>query len=119
MCWKGYNFGDSVLISSEIISKGTLQSLHVIQLDIELKRDEILTNNIRTIPTEHLTHLQNNGIVKTGCRLHANDVLVGKLKLTIKSNDDVNSTNRCSLVYKDSSIRLQNDIQNATVIDVQ
>ncbi|PIM95944.1 hypothetical protein [Candidatus Hodgkinia cicadicola] len=119
MCWKGYNFEDSVLISSEIVSKGTFQSLHVIQLDIELRKDEVLTNNIKTIPTKHLIHLQNNGIVKTGCKLHANDVIVGKIKFTTKPNNDVNSTNRYSLVYKDSSIRLQNDIQSATVIDVQ
>ncbi|PIM95422.1 DNA-directed RNA polymerase subunit beta, partial [Candidatus Hodgkinia cicadicola] len=119
MCWKGYNFEDSVLISSDIVSKGTFQSLHVMQVDIELEKNEILTNKIKTIPTKHLTNLQNNGIVKIGCKLHANDVLVGKIKPTIESDNGSDIPNQYALVYKDSSIRLQNDIQSATVIDVR
>ncbi len=98
---------------------GTFQSLHVMQVDIELEKSKILTNKIETIPTKHLTNLQNNGIVKIGCKLHANDVLVGKIKPTIESNNSTDFSNRYALVYKDSSIRLQNDIQNATVIDVR
>ncbi len=46
MCWKGYNFEDSVIVSSKIISKEIFRSLHVIQTDIELEKDEILTNEI-------------------------------------------------------------------------
>ena len=48
-----------------------------------------------------------------------NDVLVGKIKLTIESNNDADYPKQYSLVYKDTSIRLQNNIQSATVIDVQ
>ena len=36
MCWKGYNFEDSVIISDNVIRKGMFKSLHIIDFEIKV-----------------------------------------------------------------------------------
>ncbi|PIM96150.1 DNA-directed RNA polymerase subunit beta [Candidatus Hodgkinia cicadicola] len=83
MCWEGYNFEDSVIISNNVINKGIFKSLHIINLKTTVKRtpsgNEWLSPNITDIPIKYRRCLDSNGIVKVGSNVHEDDVLVGKL----------------------------------------
>ncbi|PIM95885.1 hypothetical protein [Candidatus Hodgkinia cicadicola] len=83
MCWEGYNFEDSVIISNNVINKGIFKSLHIINLKTKVKQtpsgNEWLSPNITDVPMKHRRCLDSNGIVKVGSNVHEGDVLVGKL----------------------------------------
>ncbi|PIM96729.1 DNA-directed RNA polymerase subunit beta [Candidatus Hodgkinia cicadicola] len=83
MCWQGYNFEDSVIISDNVISKGIFNSLHITDLETKIMRtssgDEWLSANIIEIPKKYRRYLDPNGIVKVGSNVQRGDVLVGKL----------------------------------------
>ncbi|PIM96902.1 DNA-directed RNA polymerase subunit beta [Candidatus Hodgkinia cicadicola] len=85
MCWEGYNFEDSVIISSNVINKGIFKSLHIIDLKTKVRRtpsgNEWLSPSITDIPMKYRRCLDSNGIVKVGSNVHEDDVLVGKLIL--------------------------------------
>ncbi len=70
MCWKGYNFEDSVIISQSVISKGIFKSLHIMDLETKVMKtssgDEWLSANIVEIPTKYRRYLDYNGIVRVG-----------------------------------------------------
>ncbi|PIM95577.1 DNA-directed RNA polymerase subunit beta, partial [Candidatus Hodgkinia cicadicola] len=83
MCWNGYNFEDSVILSEDVINKGYFKSLHIIDLETKVMRtefgDEWLSADIIEIPMKHRKWLDANGIVKKGSIVSEGDVLVGKL----------------------------------------
>ncbi|PIM96856.1 DNA-directed RNA polymerase subunit beta [Candidatus Hodgkinia cicadicola] len=83
MCWEGYNFEDSVIISNNVVNKGIFKSLHIIDLKTDVKRtpsgNEWLSPNITDIPIKYRRCLDSNGIVKVNSNVHEDDVLVGKL----------------------------------------
>ncbi|PIM95245.1 DNA-directed RNA polymerase subunit beta [Candidatus Hodgkinia cicadicola] len=83
MCWEGYNFEDSVIISDNVIRKGMFKSLHIIDYEIKVIKTssgyEWLSPNITEIPMKYRRYLDSNGIVKVGSNVQENDVLVGKL----------------------------------------
>ncbi|PIM96012.1 hypothetical protein [Candidatus Hodgkinia cicadicola] len=83
MCWEGYNFEDSVIISDNVINKGVFKSFHITDLETKVMKttsgNEWLTPNINGIPMKYRRHLDHNGIVKVGSNVRKDDVLVGKL----------------------------------------
>ena len=83
MCWNGYNFEDSILISDNVIKKGIFKSFHITDLETKVMRtssgNKWLSPNITEIPMKYRRCLDSNRIVKVGSNLQENDVLVGKL----------------------------------------
>ncbi|PIM94820.1 DNA-directed RNA polymerase subunit beta [Candidatus Hodgkinia cicadicola] len=83
MCWEGYNFEDSVIISDNVIIKGIFKSFHITDLETKVMKtpsgNEWLSSNIVGIPMKYRRHLDHNGIVKVGSNVRKDDVLVGKL----------------------------------------
>ncbi|PIM95038.1 DNA-directed RNA polymerase subunit beta [Candidatus Hodgkinia cicadicola] len=85
MCWRGYNFKDSVILSENVINKGIFKSIHITDLETKVMRtehgDERLSADIIEIPMEYRRFLDSDGIVKVGSVVQEGDVLVGKLVL--------------------------------------
>ncbi|PIM96484.1 DNA-directed RNA polymerase subunit beta [Candidatus Hodgkinia cicadicola] len=85
MCWKGYNFEDSVILSENVINKGVFESLHIMDLETKVMKtehgNEWLSPDIIEIPMKYRKHLDTNGVVKEGSKVQEGDVLVGKLVL--------------------------------------
>ncbi|PIM96056.1 DNA-directed RNA polymerase subunit beta [Candidatus Hodgkinia cicadicola] len=83
MCWEGYNFEDSVIISDNIISKGIFKSFHITELETKIMKtpfgNELLSSDIIELPIKYRRYLDLNGIVKVGSNVREGDVLVGKL----------------------------------------
>ncbi len=80
ICWNGFNYEDSVLISKSIVENGTFNSLHIMDLESKVIKNQfgkdLLTNNISSAPRKWLL---NNGVIKVGSIVFKNDVLIGKL----------------------------------------
>ncbi|MGP1918476.1 MAG: hypothetical protein ACTS4V_00305 [Candidatus Hodgkinia cicadicola] len=125
MCWGGFNYEDSVVLSEDVVARGLFQSIHVLELSAEVLEtaygNEILTNKISSISSHHLTKLSPAGLISIGATVTHGDVLVGKLTPTVSTQfesagDIVKILNIEST--KDSSIYVPSNIENATVIDV-
>ncbi|PIM96953.1 DNA-directed RNA polymerase subunit beta [Candidatus Hodgkinia cicadicola] len=96
MCWRGYNYEDSVLISEDVINRGDFNSFHIVDVETKVERtkfgNEWLSNNIRGMSQMCLEHLDKTGIVKLGSHVREGDVLVGKLMPTRVKGTDLNSS---------------------------
>ncbi len=107
MCWDGFNYEDSILISKRIIEEGILDSIHIMELEIKVNRtqfgNDLLTNEIKQIPFIHRKCLLENGIIELGSMVFKGDVLVGKLSPIFDVNDNnifasFNSENKQSVI---------------------
>ncbi len=129
MCWKGYNYEDSILLSEDVVRRGLLHSMHIVSLDVEVFKttngDEILTNKSNVDEAVGDNKLMDNGFVKVGSLVNEGDVLVGKLTPIARSksteaNDLSHSmlTNETSVRYIDSSVRVPIGIRRAVVLEI-
>ncbi|MGP1918129.1 MAG: hypothetical protein ACTS4U_00215 [Candidatus Hodgkinia cicadicola] len=125
MCWGGFNYEDSVVLSEDVVARGLFQSLHIIEFSTEVLKtiygNEILTNRIPSIDKARLTHLLPDGLIPIGTDVTCGDVLVGKITPTAETQfkftgETVRILNIEST--KNSSIYVPSNIENATVVDV-
>ena len=83
MPWEGYNFEDSILVSEELVKKGTYTSIHIEEFEV-LARDtrlgnEEITRDIPNVGEEVLKDLDESGVIRLGAEVVQGDVLVGKI----------------------------------------
>ncbi|MBI2996018.1 MAG: DNA-directed RNA polymerase subunit beta [Candidatus Melainabacteria bacterium] len=83
MPWEGYNFEDAILISERLVMDDTYTSIHIEKLEIDARSTKLgpeeITREVPNVSEESLRHLDENGIVRIGARVFADDVLVGKI----------------------------------------
>ncbi len=122
MCWEGFNYEDSILVSSSVVEKGTLDSLHIMDLEVKVLKTlfgiELLTNELESVLPKHYKYLPKNGIVAIGSFVREGDVLVGKLSPVV--NNFINEINGNRDQFKthmiDSSLKVPEGISSAFVI---
>ncbi len=83
MPWGGYNFEDSILVSSRLVRDGVYTSVHieefeVVARDTKLGKEEI-TRDIPNVGDEALKDLDESGIIRLGAEVRSGDILVGKV----------------------------------------
>ncbi len=83
MPWGGYNFEDSILVSSRLVRDGVFTSIHVEEFetlarDTKLGKEEI-TRDIPNVGEDALRNLDDSGIIRLGAEVKPSDVLVGKV----------------------------------------
>ena len=83
MPWHGYNFEDAIIVSERIVKEDVYTSVHIEEFEVEardtkLGREE-LTRDIPNVGEEALKNLDESGIVRTGAKVKAGDILVGKV----------------------------------------
>jgi DNA-directed RNA polymerase subunit beta len=128
MPWNGYNFEDSILISSRIVRDDVFTSIHIEEFEI-VARDtrlgpEEITRDIPNASEETLRHLDEVGIVRIGAEVKAGDVLVGKV--TPKSESPMTPEEKLlraifgekAADVRDSSLHLPPGVQG-TVVEVR
>jgi len=128
MSWRGYNFEDSILISSNIIRDDVFTSVHMEEFeciirDTRLGPEEV-TRDIPNVTEDYLYNLDEYGIVNIGSNINPGDVLVGKI--TPKSESPVNAEEKLlraifgekSIDVKDSSLYTPPGV-SGTVVDVR
>ncbi len=83
MPWNGYNYEDAIVLNERIIKDDVYTSVHIYEevCDVrELKHGlEELTADIPGVKPEHLTHLDESGIIKVGTYVKPGMILVGKI----------------------------------------
>ena len=83
MPWGGYNFEDSILISSRVVKEDLFTSVHIEEFectarDTKLGKEEI-TRDIPNVGEEAMAQLDEAGIVRIGAEVKTGDILVGKI----------------------------------------
>lgn len=128
MCWKGYNFEDSILISERLVANEKLTSMHIVELKCIARStklgDEEITADIPNVGVSALSSLDDSGIVRIGAEVRTGDILVGMV--TPKSEEQLTpEENLLRAIFgekasnvKDSSLRVPPGVKG-TVIDVQ
>ncbi|AUG91502.1 DNA-directed RNA polymerase subunit beta [Candidatus Hodgkinia cicadicola] len=110
MVWNGLNYEDSVVLSEDVVARGALQSLHMLECEVKLYKT-VLGDEVLADVFESDRRLTENGVVSVGSVVSDGDVLVGKFTPSCVS---------CSqLVYRDSSYKLPVGTGRATVVSVQ
>ncbi len=83
MPWGGYNFEDAVLVSEKLIKDDTYTSIHIEDFELQVRDTkrgvEEITREIPNVSEETVRNLDEDGIIRIGARVKANDILVGKV----------------------------------------
>ncbi len=126
--WNGYNYEDAILISERVVKEDIFTSIHLSEFEAEVRENKTgadrLTRDIPNVSEKKLENLDEEGIVRIGAKVKANDILVGKV--TPKAEND--STPELKLLrtlfgdkakdVKDTCRRVPAGV-SGTVIDVQ
>ncbi|MGL9682277.1 MAG: DNA-directed RNA polymerase subunit beta/beta' [Wolbachia sp.] len=128
MSWQGYNFEDSIIISSEVVKKDLFTSVHIEEFECVVHDtplgSEKITRAIPGVNEENLYHLDDSGIVKIGTRVGPGYILVGKVtpkpSLSLPPETKLLMTifGEKSFDCADSSLYTSPDVEG-TVIDVR
>ena len=83
MPWKGYNFEDAIVISEKVVKDDVFTSLHIDEFSLDVREtklgDEEFTSDIPNVNEDATGDLDENGIIRVGCRVKPGDILVGKI----------------------------------------
>ena len=83
MPWKGYNFEDAIVISEKVVKEDIFTSVHIDEYSLEVRDTkrgvEELTADIPNVSEEATKDLDENGIIRIGAEVGANDILIGKI----------------------------------------
>ncbi|ATW05910.1 DNA-directed RNA polymerase subunit beta [Candidatus Hodgkinia cicadicola] len=110
MVWNGLNYEDSVVLSEDVVARGVLQSLHMLECEVKLYRT-LLGDEVLADVFESDRCLTEGGVARVGSVVNDGDVLVGKFTPL---------RNSCGqIVYMDSSYKLPVGTGGASVVSVQ
>ncbi len=83
MPWEGYNYEDAFVISERLLYDDLFTSLHIEKFEIEIRQTKLgmeeVTSDLPNASEYSTRNLDENGIIKIGTWVTAEDILVGKL----------------------------------------
>ena len=83
MTWEGYNYEDAVLINERLVRDDVYTSIHIEEYEQEARDTKLgpeeITRDIPGVGEDTLKDLDENGIIRIGAEVRANDILVGKV----------------------------------------
>lgn len=83
MPWEGYNFEDAVLISERLVRDEVFSSIHIEKYEAEARTTKLgpeeITREVPNVGEDALKNLDDQGIIRIGARVYADDILVGKI----------------------------------------
>ncbi len=81
--WGGYNFEDAVILSERLVKDDRFSSIHIHEFTVDVRETKLgseqTTPDIPNVSEERLRNLDEEGIVRIGAEVEANDILVGKI----------------------------------------
>jgi len=81
MVYDGYNFEDGIVISQRVVKEDLLTSVHIQEYIQEVREtklgNELITRDIPGVGEHALRNLDEDGVVRIGASVSANDILVG------------------------------------------
>ena len=83
LSWKGSNFEDAIVLSERMVKEDKFTSVHLEEFSINVRDTklgpEITTYDIPNVGEEKLKDLDEDGVVRIGAEVRADDILVGKI----------------------------------------
>ncbi len=83
MPWEGYNYEDAILLSEELVMDDVFTSIHIEEYECEARDTKLgpeeITRDIPNVGEDALKDLDEQGIVRIGADVRAEDILVGKV----------------------------------------
>jgi DNA-directed RNA polymerase subunit beta len=83
MPWEGYNYEDAIVLSERLVREDVFTSVHVEKYEIEARETKVgpeeITRDIPNVGDEALKDLDEDGVVRIGAQVRAEDILVGKV----------------------------------------
>ena len=83
LSWKGSNFEDAIILSERMVKEDKFTSVHLEEFSINVRDTklgpEITTYDIPNVGEEKLKDLDEDGVVRIGAEVRADDILVGKI----------------------------------------
>ncbi len=83
MSWEGYNFEDAIVISESLVKDDKFTSIHIEKHEVEARDTKLgseeITRDIPNVGEESLRNLDEDGIIRIGAKVEADDILVGKI----------------------------------------
>lgn len=128
MTWEGYNYEDAILLSEKLVAEDVYTSVHIEEHECKVRDTKLgaeeITNDIPNVGEDALRNLNENGIIRIGVEVNANDILVGKV--TPKGETELTAEERLlraifgekAREVRDNSLRLPHG-ESGTVIDVK
>jgi DNA-directed RNA polymerase subunit beta len=83
MPWEGYNYEDAIVLSERLVRDDTFTSIHIEKYEIEARETKVgpeeITRDIPNVGEEALKDLDEDGVIRIGAQVRAEDILVGKV----------------------------------------
>ncbi len=83
MPFEGFNYEDAIVLSDRLVREDVFTSVHVEKYEIEARETKVgpeeITRDIPNVGDEALKDLDEDGIVRIGAQVQAEDILVGKV----------------------------------------
>ncbi len=83
MPWEGYNYEDAIVLSERLVRDDVFTSIHIEKYEIEARDTKVgpeeITRDIPNVGDEALKDLDEDGVIRVGAEVRAEDILVGKV----------------------------------------
>ena len=83
MPWNGYNYEDAILLSQRLVRDDVFTSIHIEKYELEARDTKLgpeeITRDIPNVGEDALKDLDDNGVIRVGAEVRADDILVGKV----------------------------------------
>ena len=128
LSWEGGNFEDAILISEKLVQDDRFTSVHIEKYEVEARDTKLgpeeITRDIPNVGDDAIRNLDEEGIIRIGAEVGANDILVGKI--TPKGEKELTPEERLlraifgekSRDVKDTSLRMPHG-ERGIVVDVK
>jgi DNA-directed RNA polymerase subunit beta len=83
MPWNGYNYEDAILVSERLVKDDVYTSIHIEKYETEARDTKLgpeeITRDIPNVSEDALKDLDEDGVIRIGAEVRAEDILVGKV----------------------------------------
>jgi DNA-directed RNA polymerase subunit beta len=83
MPWNGYNYEDAIIVSERMVKDDVYSSIHIEKYETEARDTKLgpeeITRDIPNVSEDALKDLDEDGIIRIGAEVRAEDILVGKV----------------------------------------
>jgi DNA-directed RNA polymerase subunit beta len=81
--WEGFNYEDAIVLSERMVREDVFTSIHIEKYEIEARDTKVgpeeITRDIPNVGEDVLKDLDEDGVVRVGADVRAEDILVGKV----------------------------------------
>jgi DNA-directed RNA polymerase subunit beta len=83
MPWEGFNYEDAIILSQRMVRDDVYSSIHIEKYEIEARETKVgpeeITRDIPNVGEDALKDLDEDGVIRIGAEVRAEDILVGKV----------------------------------------